>query len=87
MKKLKLDVDALVVDSFTTRGSAALVGTVAGQEITQNCGGTAYCTLGSSCNGSCYASCGDPNCGTYYCTGDSCNQTCGGDCSNSCDAA
>jgi hypothetical protein len=80
MRKLKLRMDDLAVDSFSI-AAAEGSGTVRGREITQNCGGTDYCTLGSSCDGSCYASCGDPDCGSYYCTGDnSCYASCADGC-------
>ena len=91
MKKLTLDLDGLVVESFAAGNGAGLRGTVKGHDdITQNCGDTQYCTLGSSCDGSCYASCGDPDCGSYYCTGDlscaatQCDETCGNSCAPTC---
>jgi hypothetical protein len=81
MEKLKLDLDALTVESFATERRSTERGTVAGQELTENCGNTDYCTA-PTCGGTCYASCDGSDCGTYRCTEYSCYETCGGDCTN-----
>jgi hypothetical protein len=65
MKKLRLNFDELTVESFTTHRGGTRGGTVAGREITQNCGDTQYCT-GGSCDGTCYATCGDVPCNSHY---------------------
>ncbi len=91
MKKLKLHLEELAVESFIPDRRRGERGTVAGREITQNCGDTSICT-GASCNGSCYASCGDINCGSYYCAeswpcGGSAGTSCNAPCVNTCDGA
>lgn len=83
MKKLKLSLDELTVESFTTHRGGSRVGTVAGREITANCGNTRWCT-GGSCDGTCFMTCGDVPCNSYY---DQCGShdqaSCaGGDCFN-----
>jgi hypothetical protein len=87
MKKLRLQLDKLQVDSFATDGLTQEVGTVHGHVTALRCstgcetdgvtcdgGGT--CNGAYSCNGeySCQLSCTD--CGTYYCITDqvSCGQ-------------
>lgn len=66
MKKLKLDIEAIEVESFDTNAAAKSKGTVVGQSITEG-----YCTPGSGC-GSDDACCGA---GTF---GDACGTS--GDC-------
>lgn len=74
MKKLRLDLDALAVDSFNTALPPGGRGTVRGAEPTDvgcgtydgtcynTCGGPAYPTNGNTCY---YLSCGEENtCGT-----------------------
>ena len=72
MKKLKLNLDALAVETFATDDRREGRGTVAGQGftnlcITYRCDGTNLCTGGGggSCDGTCYATCGDVNCASY----------------------
>jgi hypothetical protein len=81
MRKLKLSLDALQVDSFEANGNKSLRGTVPANEWTQiadeSCFGTCesdctrnascqgQCGTGASCYGTCYASCN----GTCNCTG------------------
>jgi hypothetical protein len=74
MKKLKLNLNELAVESFTTDHRGARQGTVAGQEftnlcVTYRCDGTNLCTgaggNAGSCDGTCYATCGDQNCASY----------------------
>jgi hypothetical protein len=67
MAKMKLDMDALVVDSFTTDDADGGRGTVVGHEATLRCGTTDQCTDGScGGGGTCALSC-DGVCGTYFC--------------------
>jgi len=77
MKKLKLNLDALAVETFATDHHSGGLGTVAGQGftnlcITNNCGGTSLCTgaggNAGSCDGTCYFTCGDRNCASYELT-------------------
>ena len=70
MRKIKLDIDALEVDSFETKPAAVERGTVRG-----------HATQYGSCQGSCVASCGGPTCEspcqvepTFYLT---CMESCG----------
>jgi len=87
MKKLRLELDALTVDSFATDGLTREVGTVRGHDVTvvrcsTDCDTDGATCLGGTCDGaytcngehSCPLSCTD--CGTYYCaSGDpSCTQ-------------
>lgn len=74
MRKLKLSLDELRVDSFHATGAAAAGGTVPGHSWTQHadesCFGTCdgmctrdascdgMCGTGASCQGTCYNSCG-----------------------------
>ena len=57
MKKLKLDVDALAVETFATAASAARQGTVRGLDGQWSIDGGAYCTV--ECDGG-----SGPYCGT-----------------------
>jgi len=73
MKKLKLELDELKVESFQTDRGASARGTVRGQgEGSYELGCP---TMDPSCNGSCEGTC--PG---------SCVGTCGGSCYGSCDA-
>jgi hypothetical protein len=102
MKKLKLDIDDLAVESFSVDKAGARLGTVQGQDFTLQCGGTNVCT--ASCNGTCYGSCGGNGCRTIeyvscdhtcatqdiLCGGSgntTCNQPCGQTCDYTCDVA
>ncbi|HEU4882963.1 MAG TPA: hypothetical protein VFT45_11970 [Longimicrobium sp.] len=74
MRKLKLDVDQLTVDSFDTKASdGARAGTVQG---------FAPPTFWESCNGSCDYTCGTCNASCASCV--SCYNTCGNTCGPSC---
>ena len=82
MPKLKLDLDQLVVDSFSTEKPQPRAGTVFGEQCTCytncTCPGCPTCdascngTCGGTCAASCYGTCGDftcgnsCNCGTQY---------------------
>jgi hypothetical protein len=78
MRKLKLSLDELQVDSFHATGPEARRGTVAGNSWTQHadesCFGTCDggCTVWGSCNGGCGSG------------GASCNGTCVASCNGSC---
>lgn len=83
MRKLRLDLDALDVQSFTANGEAALDGTVFGRDSAGAECGTAP---GSACYPYCY-----PSIDTWHC-GNSTNYGCGftdyitcGDTCNTCD--
>lgn len=81
MRKLKLSLDALEVESFEATANTSLRGTVPAHEWTEyadeSCFGTCesdctrnascqgQCGTGASCYGTCYASCN----GTCNCTG------------------
>lgn len=85
MKKVKLDVDSLAVESFETGGDGQARGTVQGRGISNE-----RCNSDVSCADTCYfLSCNPSDCGkcvdTYdgtcdiYCTasaGTSCNEPC-----------
>jgi len=73
MKKLKLEVDELKVESFQAERGDAARGTIRGQgEGSYEIGcETVYASRDGSCEGTCFASC---------------NATCGGSCYGSCDA-
>lgn len=84
MRKLKLDLDQLVVDSFSTQVRPKRGGTVRGQACTcytqcDTCPGCPTCD--ASCNGTCGATCAGTCGGSCAGTCDaSCNGTCGGTC-------
>ncbi|HEU0052026.1 MAG TPA: hypothetical protein VFQ39_02570 [Longimicrobium sp.] len=91
MKKLRLDMEDLRVESFQTAGGAGLSrGTVRGHATLRHCTefvdctidfgcGTVGCGTGAaSCNGTCDASC-NGSCA-------SCVATCGASCNGTCDA-
>jgi hypothetical protein len=75
MKKMKLNLEQLAVDSFDTSAAAEKRGTVFGEQCTchTNCTCPGCPTCYESCNGTC---------------GDSCNGTCAGQytCDASCDS-
>jgi hypothetical protein len=76
MRKLKLDLEDLAVESFATTPEAHRVGgTVFGQQCTcyTQCTCPGCPTCDASCNGSCINTCAA-----------SCNGTCGGTCDASC---
>ncbi|HEX8242435.1 MAG TPA: hypothetical protein VF541_03020 [Longimicrobium sp.] len=72
MRKLKLDLDNLSVESFSAEPhERPSVGTVRGNEVTPACGDS---DVYSCNNGTCFLSC-DTVCGSYYCTPSSDNQS------------
>jgi len=93
MNKLRLQLEDLVIDSFSTTPAHREKGTVYGEQCTCptacTCPGCPTCdascggTYGASCNGTCDASCGG-GCGTFdytcdgTCGGYSCDPTCSG---------
>ncbi len=93
MRKLKLDLEELSVESFaTTPNRPAEGGTVFGQQCTCytqcTCPGCPTCdascngTCGGTCAGTCDASC-NGTCGCtaeYTCYGQTCNDSCYGTC-------
>ncbi|HEX2208098.1 MAG TPA: hypothetical protein VHG93_10485 [Longimicrobium sp.] len=92
MKKMKLNLEQLAVDSFDTSAAAEKRGTVFGEQCTCHtqctCPGCPTCqnyaTCDQSCNGTCDASCVYGTCaGQYTCEGtcDSCYFT---QCVNTC---
>jgi hypothetical protein len=87
MKKLRLQLDDLRIDSFETTAAEKPRGTVFGEQCTcwtqcgQNtCPGCPTCD--ASCNGTCAASCA--NTCAYTCDDASCAGTCGETCDYSC---
>jgi hypothetical protein len=71
MKKLKLDLNELAVETFAAADGGVERGTVAGHAtfgcITAKCDDSNLCTvqeggIGGSCDGTCYATCGDVPC-------------------------
>ena len=76
MKKLRLQLEDLRIDSFTTTPVEKEKGTVFGEQCTCNtactCPGCPTCD--ASCNGTCDYSC--DTCGGSCGAGDSCYQTC-----------
>lgn len=74
MKKLRLQLDDLLVDSFQTTAAKKEKGTIFGQECTcyTNCTCPGCPTCAASCNGTCNGSCN----GTCY----SCDYTCDESC-------
>jgi hypothetical protein len=95
--KLRLEIEELAVESFSTQGAARGAGTVRGHDASYRCGTTDACTEQSCGAGTCYPSC-DIVCGSYKCGGDTfdcgtggtsynqpCVYTCDG--ANSCNAA
>jgi hypothetical protein len=94
MKKLKLHLDDLQIDSFQTTSAEKPKGTVFGEQCTCytqcTCPGcpTCYASCNGTCAASCYGSCGatcDASCGgtcdyacEYTAGGDTCDYTCSG---------
>ena len=90
MKKISLDLDALVVDSFELEPEAGSLGTVNAYATTlqftclgPTCRRTINgCTCALSCDGTCDASCAG-TCQT--CAGlNTCDYSCGGSCDYTC---
>ena len=79
MKKLKLHLEDLLIDSFTTTPAEKPKGTVFGEQCTcyTQCTCPGCPTCDASCNGTCNASCN----GTCDA---SCNGTCGASCYATC---
>jgi len=89
MRKLRLTLEDLQIDSFSTTPVRRAKGTVYGEQCTcptactcpgcPTCDATCGGTCAASCNGTCDASC-DGGCGTYdvSCGGYSCDPTCQG---------
>ena len=75
MKKFRLELDDLRIDSFSTTPAQTPKGTVFGEQCTcyTNCTCPGCPTCDASCNGTCDVSCN----GTCDCTGDTCNESCG----------
>lgn len=85
MKKLRLDLDELAVESFDTRGAEKEKGTVVGEQQC-SCGGTCYPQ--ATCPQTCAYTCDDPTCAytcdDATCAGFTCGfESCGGTCFNS----
>jgi hypothetical protein len=83
MHKLKLRLEDLRIDSFTTEPARKEKGTVFGEQCTcyTNCSCPGCPTCDASCNGSCGASCGG-TCNATACG--TCDQSCGGTCDHTC---
>ena len=82
MKKFRLQLDDLQIDSFTTTPVRAQKGTAFGEQCTcyTNCTCPGCPTCDASCNGTCDASCN----GTCNCPPDTADYSCGGTCEASC---
>jgi hypothetical protein len=88
MRKLKLQLEDLMIDSFTTTPAEKAKGTVFGEQCTCytacTCPGcpTCYASCGGSCDATCNGTCGatcDWSCGgtcEYSCNGDTCVAGC-----------
>lgn len=68
MKKLKLQLDDLVVDGFATTGEEEEKGTVVGHSH------YTWCWL--TCPATCPETCDDATCGGFTCEYESCGGTC-----------
>ena len=94
MNKLKLKLEDLQIDSFSTTPVKKGKGTVYGEQCTcptactcpgcptcdASCNGTCGASCGGTCDASCNGSCGD-SCECTWdpsCGGQSCNYTCAG---------
>lgn len=73
MKKVRLDLDAIQVDSFETNGGGGQRGTVRGHYCPCCCCDPCVCTCCDTCQATCAASC-NGSCDSCY---DSCYGTCG----------
>jgi hypothetical protein len=79
MKKLRLNVDALTVQSFATADQASSRGTVHGEECTcpTNCTCPGCPSCGETCPNTCAETCDDATCNTCdYSCWDTCQKTC-----------
>jgi hypothetical protein len=80
MKKLRLDVDALEVDSFQTSWLENWDGTVNGAQDKVSAGGATQCGGVQTCGDGCLLSQGPvTQCGGVQTCGDGCKVTVGGD--------
>jgi len=79
MRKLKLDLDQLAVDSFGTEAPERKSGTIFGEQCTcyTQCTCPGCPTCDATCNGSCGATC------NASCNG-TCDYSCGGTCGYDC---
>ena len=86
MKKFKLELDDLRIDSFSTTPAQTPKGTVFGEQCTcyTNCTCPGCPTCDASCNGTCNASCNGTCATTCGCGGDTVDYSCGGTCDGSC---
>ena len=88
MKKLKLKLDEIKVDSFQINPSIENKGTAVGNILTRVDIGIGGGTCGGDTNNTCFPTqCGDtcaPTCGITCGTCETCNYTCGGTCDISC---
>ena len=96
MSKLKLRLEDLRIDSFTTEPAREEKGTVFGEQCTcytncscpgcptcdASCNGTCNATACGSCGASCGGTCDATACGT--CGGYTCGHTCGYTCYDGC---
>jgi hypothetical protein len=83
MRKLKLSLDALQVDSFHATAGASARGTVPGHSWTQYADESCFGTCDGGCTrdwGSCNGGCGS---GGVSCYG-TCNASCNGTCNATC---
>jgi hypothetical protein len=78
MNKMKLNLDALAVESFDTSASAREKGTVFGEQCT--CPTACTCPGCPTCDGTCPFTCDDYSCnGEATCAGHTCDGTCHGE--------
>jgi hypothetical protein len=82
MKKFRLELDDLRIDSFSTTPAQAPKGTVFGEQCTcyTNCTCPGCPTCDASCNGTCNASCNgscDASCDGYCGSDVTCYEGCG----------
>jgi hypothetical protein len=80
MKKLRLELDALEVDSFHTSWLGNGEGTVHGEQADVSAGGATQCGGVQTCGEGCRPTAGgDTKCGGIQTCGDGCRLTAGGD--------
>ena len=82
MNKLRLDLDALAVDSFQTSALDYWEGTVHGEQDKESGGGATQCGGVQTCGGGCpdkVTGGGATHCGGVQTCGDGCPRTAGGD--------
>jgi hypothetical protein len=85
MKKFKLQLDDLLIDSFSTTPARKGKGTVYGEQCT--CPTACTCPGCPTCDASCNGSCGGASCintCAASCYG-TCDASCGGTCDYTCD--